>query len=159
MAEVLCVYRQVQVLKKAAKSEKPGRPVAIVSYDEKPGLPLNEYSMVIGFASLIPCEFTTIFKRTTGDPSASVMLKRWGNCEGVPMKFRTIRIISFVFCVTFTTSVHAAEEVRALWGCWLSGQHDAATENRSAQRACPANARRQENVIVPELTLLCRLHS
>ena len=34
MAEVLCVYRQVQVLKKAAKSKKPGKPVAIVSYDE-----------------------------------------------------------------------------------------------------------------------------
>jgi transposase len=38
MAEVLCVYRQVQVLKKAAKSKKPGKPVAIVSYDEKPGI-------------------------------------------------------------------------------------------------------------------------
>jgi multidrug efflux pump subunit AcrB len=39
------------------------------------------------------------------------------------------------------------------------GQPGAVTENRSAQRACPADARRQENVIVPELTLLCRLHS
>jgi transposase len=38
MAEVLCVYRQVEVLKKAAKSRKPGKPVAIVSYDEKPGI-------------------------------------------------------------------------------------------------------------------------
>jgi transposase len=38
MAEVLCVYRQVEVLKKAAKSKKPGRPVAIVSCDEKPGI-------------------------------------------------------------------------------------------------------------------------
>jgi transposase len=47
MAEVLCVYREVQVLKKAAakaknrakkKPEKPRRPVAIVSYDEKPGI-------------------------------------------------------------------------------------------------------------------------
>ena len=39
MAEVLCVYREVQVLKKgAAKSNKPGKPVAIVSYDEKPGI-------------------------------------------------------------------------------------------------------------------------
>lgn len=38
MAEVLCVYRQVEVLKKAAKSKKPGKPVAIVSYDEKPGI-------------------------------------------------------------------------------------------------------------------------
>lgn len=38
MAEVLCVYRQVQVLKKAAKSKKPRKPVAIVSYDEKPGI-------------------------------------------------------------------------------------------------------------------------
>src|SRR5215216_3467679 len=33
MAEVLCVYREVQVLKKAAKSKTPGKPVAIVSYD------------------------------------------------------------------------------------------------------------------------------
>jgi len=44
MAEVLCVYREVQVLKKAAakkaaaKSNKPNKPVAIVSYDEKPGI-------------------------------------------------------------------------------------------------------------------------
>jgi hypothetical protein len=36
MAEVLCVYREVQVLKKAARSQKPRQPVAIVSYDEKP---------------------------------------------------------------------------------------------------------------------------
>lgn len=39
MAEVLCVYREVQVLKKAAvKSKKPNKSVAIVSYDEKPGI-------------------------------------------------------------------------------------------------------------------------
>jgi transposase len=39
MAEVLCVYREVQILKKAAaKSKKSGKPVAIVSYDEKPGI-------------------------------------------------------------------------------------------------------------------------
>jgi transposase len=39
MAEVLCVYREVQVLKKAAaKSPKSAKPVAIVSYDEKPGI-------------------------------------------------------------------------------------------------------------------------
>jgi transposase len=38
MAQVLCVYRQVQVLKKAAESKKPNKPVAIVSYDEKPGI-------------------------------------------------------------------------------------------------------------------------
>jgi transposase len=44
MAEVLCVYREVQVLKKAAAkskkagSKKSGKPVAIVSYDEKPGI-------------------------------------------------------------------------------------------------------------------------
>src|SRR5713226_2796108 len=43
MAEVLCIYREVQVLKKAAakakkKSKKPRKPVAVVSYDEKPGI-------------------------------------------------------------------------------------------------------------------------
>jgi len=39
MAEVLCVYRKVQVLKQAAaKSNKPDKSVAIVSYDEKPGI-------------------------------------------------------------------------------------------------------------------------
>jgi transposase len=39
MAEVLCVYREVEVLKRAAaKPKKPGKPVAIVSYDEKPGI-------------------------------------------------------------------------------------------------------------------------
>jgi hypothetical protein len=39
MAEVLCVYREVQVLKKAAaKAKKPDKRVAIVSYDEKTGI-------------------------------------------------------------------------------------------------------------------------
>src|SRR3954471_3092930 len=38
MAEVLCIYREVQVLRTAAKSKKPGKPVTIVSYDEKPGI-------------------------------------------------------------------------------------------------------------------------
>src|SRR6202048_3931234 len=39
MAEVLCVYREVQVLKRAAaKSRQAIKRVAIVSYDEKPGL-------------------------------------------------------------------------------------------------------------------------
>jgi transposase len=39
MAEVLCVYREVQVLKRsAAKAKKSRKPVAIVSYDEKPGI-------------------------------------------------------------------------------------------------------------------------
>jgi transposase len=39
MAQVLCVYREVQVLKKAAaRAKKPRKPVAIVSYDEKPGI-------------------------------------------------------------------------------------------------------------------------
>lgn len=39
MAEVLCVYREVQVLRKAAaRPQKSKKPVAIVSYDEKPGI-------------------------------------------------------------------------------------------------------------------------
>jgi transposase len=43
MAQVLCVYREVEVLKKAAaktknKSKTSRKPVAIVSYDEKPGI-------------------------------------------------------------------------------------------------------------------------
>src|ERR1700751_2816653 len=39
MAEVLCVYRQVKILKKAAASKKkPNEAVAVVSYDEKPGI-------------------------------------------------------------------------------------------------------------------------
>src|ERR1700739_887180 len=39
MAEVLCVYREVEVLKRApAKPKQAGKPVAIVSYDEKPGI-------------------------------------------------------------------------------------------------------------------------
>jgi hypothetical protein len=37
MAEVLCVYREVEVLKRAAaKPKKPSKPVAIVSDDGKP---------------------------------------------------------------------------------------------------------------------------
>ena len=40
MAEVLCVYRQVKILKKTAvrAKTKPSQRVAIVSYDEKPGI-------------------------------------------------------------------------------------------------------------------------
>jgi hypothetical protein len=40
MAEVLCVYRQVKLLKKTtvASRKKPSDPVAIISYDEKPGI-------------------------------------------------------------------------------------------------------------------------
>ena len=39
MAQVLCVYREVQVLKKAAaRTKKQRKAVAIVSYDEKPGI-------------------------------------------------------------------------------------------------------------------------
>ena len=46
MAEVLCVYRQVRILKKAAAGSKrePSNPVAIVSYDEKPGIQAVESS-------------------------------------------------------------------------------------------------------------------
>lgn len=43
MAQVLCVYRKVNVLKKAAaaatkKNDKPSEAVTIISYDEKPGI-------------------------------------------------------------------------------------------------------------------------
>jgi Homeodomain-like domain len=42
MAEVLCVYRQVKILKQAAavskRKKKPSEAVAIISYDEKPGI-------------------------------------------------------------------------------------------------------------------------
>ena len=39
MAEVLCVYREVQLLKEAAEAEgSPSSQVAIISYDEKPGI-------------------------------------------------------------------------------------------------------------------------
>jgi hypothetical protein len=39
MADVLCVYRKVKVLKKAAAAaKKPNDTVAIISYDEKPGI-------------------------------------------------------------------------------------------------------------------------
>ena len=40
MAEVLCVYRQVRILKQAAavSKKKPSDAMAIISYDEKPGI-------------------------------------------------------------------------------------------------------------------------
>jgi hypothetical protein len=40
MTEVLCVYRQVKILKKATAvpKKKPTDTVAIISYDEKPGI-------------------------------------------------------------------------------------------------------------------------
>ena len=58
MAEVLCVYREVQVLKKAAaKAEKSKKPVAIVSYDEKPEIQAIA-TTAPGFAASArpPCE-------------------------------------------------------------------------------------------------------
>ena len=58
MAEVLCVYREVQVLKKAAaKAEKSKKPVAIVSCDEKPGIQRHRHDGT-GFAASArpPCE-------------------------------------------------------------------------------------------------------
>jgi hypothetical protein len=40
MAEVRCVYRKVKLLKKAAAApgKKPSDAVAVISYDEKPGI-------------------------------------------------------------------------------------------------------------------------
>ena len=39
MAQVLCVYREVQILKTAAANSKTsGKPVTVVCYDEKPGI-------------------------------------------------------------------------------------------------------------------------
>jgi len=40
MAEMLCVYRKVKLLKKAAarSKQKASDQVAIISYDEKPGI-------------------------------------------------------------------------------------------------------------------------
>ncbi len=40
MAEVLCVYREVKIIKEtaAASNKKPSDAVAIISYDEKPGI-------------------------------------------------------------------------------------------------------------------------
>ena len=40
MAEVLCVYREVKIIKETAAASKktPSDAVAIVSYDEKPGI-------------------------------------------------------------------------------------------------------------------------
>jgi transposase len=38
MAEVLCVYREVEVLKKATVKSKRRKPVAVVCCDEKPGI-------------------------------------------------------------------------------------------------------------------------
>jgi hypothetical protein len=40
MAEVLCVYREVELIKEtaAAAKQEPSDAVAIISYDEKPGI-------------------------------------------------------------------------------------------------------------------------
>ena len=44
MAEVLCVYREVKLIKEtaAAAKQKPSDAVAIISYDEKPGIRLEK---------------------------------------------------------------------------------------------------------------------
>ena len=52
MADVLCIYREVQILKKtAAKSNKPGKSVAIVSDHEKPGIGKGHRDDGAGFAA------------------------------------------------------------------------------------------------------------
>ena len=60
MAEVLCVDREVQVLKKAAaKAEKSNKPVAIVSYDEKPAIQAiatSAYGTAFAASARPPCE-------------------------------------------------------------------------------------------------------
>ena len=40
MAEVLCVYREVKLIREtaAAANQEPSDAVAIISYDEKPGI-------------------------------------------------------------------------------------------------------------------------
>jgi transposase len=38
MAEVLCIYRQVKILKQVATANKRKEKVAVISYDEKPGI-------------------------------------------------------------------------------------------------------------------------
>ena len=46
MAEVLCVYRQVQLLKEdALAKKKPREAVAVISYDEKPGICISRDSI------------------------------------------------------------------------------------------------------------------
>ena len=52
MAQVLCVYREVSVLKKAAaaatKKNKPCKAVTVISYDEKPGIKYPPNSLNAG---------------------------------------------------------------------------------------------------------------
>ena len=38
MAEVLCIYRQVKILKQVATANKRKEKIAVISYDEKPGI-------------------------------------------------------------------------------------------------------------------------
>jgi hypothetical protein len=61
MAEVLCIYREVQVLKKAAKSKKPHNPVAIVSYDEKSHRPESVLRLVEILETALTARLTNSF--------------------------------------------------------------------------------------------------
>ena len=63
MAEVLCVYRQVKILKQAAAASKNKRPsdaVAIISYDREAGYP-GDRDNGPGFAARTgrPCDLRT----------------------------------------------------------------------------------------------------
>jgi len=61
MAEVLCVYRQVKILKKAAagSEKKPNDAVAIISYDEKPGIQAIETTAPTCRPSRRACDLRT----------------------------------------------------------------------------------------------------
>jgi hypothetical protein len=62
MAEVLYVYRQVKLLKKAATaSKKKPNKVAIISYDEKPGIQAIQL-----VAPDLPCRCACYFRTRAG---------------------------------------------------------------------------------------------
>jgi hypothetical protein len=62
MAEVLCVYREVEMRRAAAADRDGGGQIAILSYDEKPGIQ----------ASAIPLLISPRFPAPTPSPSATM---------------------------------------------------------------------------------------
>ena len=85
MAEVLCVYREVKLIKEmaAARKEELSDAVAIVSYDEKPGI----QAIATTAPDLPPSPASTRPSRATTSISATARSVCWPGSTSLPARF------------------------------------------------------------------------
>ena len=75
MAEVLCVYREVALLKQAAQGQpEEGPAVAIISYDEKPGIQARPMTSAGRFSPLGPRGIGVPVNQSTSQSQQGLML-------------------------------------------------------------------------------------